>query len=393
MSKGGGTTSTVDPRILSLLNQNYGRSEQVFNPTNTGALFNSYMNQQGTGPAGYGEFVAPPSANTQLGGAIVSGDWGYPGAMNVGADAAQSAESGATGLLGYRPAPVTAPTLTPAHTFSGASINRSDIANINPQAGLGGLDAYMNPYTNDVIDTSLSDLNRARQLGINQNASAATLSNAFGGDRQALTDAETNRAYLDAAGRTIAGLRNQGFDTATGLLQNDQAKNLQAQLANQGVDVNVAGANTGYGQQANMFNAGATTQNEQFGADLLSRLGIANQNADLSGAGLDLSSAGLLGNLSNSDLSRYLGGAGAISTLGSAEDARQQTLRNAYYQEFLRQQGLPFQAQQMLNQSLGLIPAANGTQSYTMPNYTAGSQNFANFGQGVNSFASAGKAK
>src|SRR5882762_6511721 len=235
-AKGPGDSSTIDPRVYANTNWNYHNALDVFNPKNNG--FNAYTDQQGTGPAGYGEFVAPPSDATKLGSAIMTGDWGYPGALNVGKSAMDSATGGATGLLDYRPTPLisptadaawsgnyapapvetaAAPTLTAPHGFSGAAINRGDIGNVTPQSGLLGLDKYLNPYTANVIDASLNDLNRARQLGINQNASNATLSNAFGGDRQAVTDAETNRAYLDAAGRTIAGLRNQGFDTAAGL--------------------------------------------------------------------------------------------------------------------------------------------------------------------------------
>jgi len=192
------------------------------------------------------------------------------GTARLSADAADLSD-GRRRLVGnYSSAPVetaAAPTLTAPHGFSGAAINRGDIGNVVPQSGLLGLDKYLNPYTANVIDASLNDLNRARQLGINQNArtphcptpSAAT----------ARPSAMRNQSRLSGRGRPHhRRLRNQGFDTAAGLLQNDQAKNLQGQLANQGADLNVA-TPTPLRQQANMFNANAANQGEQFGAGLI----------------------------------------------------------------------------------------------------------------------------
>ena len=81
--------------------------------------------------------------------------------------------------------------------------------------------AYQNPYTQQVIDTTLADLDRSRQMTLNRNADSAIGANAFGGSRQGIVEAETNRAFADQAARTAAGLRQGGFDRATSLAGQD----------------------------------------------------------------------------------------------------------------------------------------------------------------------------
>lgn len=96
----------------------------------------------------------------------------------------------------------------------------------------GNLGAYMNPYTSNVIDTTLQDIDRSRQIA-NQAGARSAGASTYGGDRNALIEAETNRGYADIAARTAAQLRSQGFDTAAGLMSQDLNRSLTAQLANQ----------------------------------------------------------------------------------------------------------------------------------------------------------------
>lgn len=67
------------------------------------------------------------------------------------------------------------------------------------QIGKTDLSQYMNPYTENVIQTSLSDIERSRQLAANQSAAAAQRAGAFGGSRQAIMEAESNRNFLQQA--------------------------------------------------------------------------------------------------------------------------------------------------------------------------------------------------
>jgi hypothetical protein len=184
----------------------------------------------------------------------------------------------------------------------------------------GNLDQYMNPYRSQVIDTTMEALDRQRQIQQQQNAASATQAGAFGGSRQGVLEAETNRGFADQAAQTMAALNAQGFDTAASLQQADADRALQAQLANQGMDqaatqqaLNLSGqfglanqdaalraalANQGVDASTLQFNASNTQQaNMQNAANALAAA-QANQQADLSKnlLGAQLGSAAALQN-------------------------------------------------------------------------------------------------
>ena len=89
---------------------------------------------------------------------------------------------------------------------------------------------YFNPYEQQVIDTSLSDLERARQGAVQQMGERATAARAFGGSRQGVAEALTSGEYGRQAGSMIANLRNQGFQQAQNLARQQQLTNQQAGL-------------------------------------------------------------------------------------------------------------------------------------------------------------------
>ena len=101
------------------------------------------------------------------------------------------------------------------------------------------LDKYLNPYTQQVVDTSLADIERARKMQMLDNNSRATMAGAYGGDRAALVNAETNRGALDASARVAADLRSRGFDEAARLYGQDADRTLQADKSNQSADSEV----------------------------------------------------------------------------------------------------------------------------------------------------------
>lgn len=149
---------------------------------------------------------------------------------------------------------------------------RASIRDVAGQGFMGGnLEQYMNPYRSQVIDTTMDALDRQRQIQQQQNAASAVNAGAFGGSRQGVVEAETNRAFADQAAQTMASLNAQGFDTAASLQQADADRALQAQLANQGMDQ-------------------STTQQA---LNLSGQFGLANQDAALNAAlanqGVDLS--------------------------------------------------------------------------------------------------------
>lgn len=160
----------------------------------------------------------------------------------------------------------------------------------------GDINAYMNPYIQNVENQALSRLNDQRLLTQSANADAAAAAGAFGSSRQgireALTDAETSRS----AGELSANLRNQGFNTAAGLMEQDMARRMQAQMANQ---------QTGL-------------QNAQFGANL-----------DLQGQQLNLNAADQYGDQATDMQNAYLQGVQGAMTGANMQQQYRQDLLNA----------------------------------------------------------------
>lgn len=111
--------------------------------------------------------------------------------------------------------------------------------------------AYQNPFTSEVIDRSLGDLERQRQTARTQDQAKAIAAKAYGGSRQGIADAATNEAYARSAGDLAANLRYQGFNTALGAAQQDVQQQQQLAQALQGA---------GYGALQNQFAAGGAQQ-------------------------------------------------------------------------------------------------------------------------------------
>lgn len=268
-----------------------------------------------------------------------------------------------------------------ADKVSGANVTSEALGQIAPQARANvrditansflnqNMQQYMNPYTQQVVDTSLQDLERSRQLAQQQGAAQAVKAKAFGGSRQGVAEAETNRAYADQAARTAAGLRSQGFDTASQLAQADLARQMQAQqlnqaqdaattqqalalsgqfgLANQQAALEAARANQATGLQAQTSNQGMDFNVGQMNTQLAQQAALANQQAALQANQQKLAAAGQLAGIG-----------GQQQTMGFAS-ANQLAQQGAAQQQFSQQQldairNLPLEQQQIINQSLGI---------------------------------------
>jgi len=231
-----------------------------------------------------------------------------------------------------------APTVSPV-TGSATDINRGDIRDIRPQSLLStDLNAYQNPFQSQVIDNTLGDLNRARQMQIQSDQDAAIGRGAFGGSRSALLEAETNRNFADRAGNIAANLRSQGFDRATGLAGQDIGRDFSAQQTMADADRQVAMANAGYGNQFGMANMDA--QNRA----AFMQPGLDMQNRQFQ--------AGLLGN----QLSDQYRNLGLLSGIGGQQQGLQQRGMDAGYNEFLRAIGYGPQQLGLLAQGVSALP-------------------------------------
>ena len=92
--------------------------------------------------------------------------------------------------------------------------------------------AYMNQYEDAAVQQALADIQRAGDIQQLSSDAQAVSAGAFGGSRQGIADAELSRNILEQQGRTAAGMRQQGFDTASQLSQKafeqQQGRGLQA---------------------------------------------------------------------------------------------------------------------------------------------------------------------
>jgi hypothetical protein len=121
-----------------------------------------------------------------------------------------------------------------------------------------GISSYMNPYTNEVIDRSMSDMSRLTQQQQQQNAANAARAGAFGGSRHGLVEATTNSEAQRNMGDLAANLRMGGFNTAANLANQDIGNRFT------GATGMLSGAGTLGNVGTSAFNMGNTLETNQW---------------------------------------------------------------------------------------------------------------------------------
>lgn len=123
------------------------------------------------------------------------------------------------------------------------------------------LSAYMNPYTDEVVNRSLGAIDDQRKKALHGVGDQAQSAGAFGGDRQAILEGETNRQYADLSADTAAGLYQNAYQNAQNMAQQDVTNRLN-NISQQG-----SLAQLGIGSQNdamnNLFNIGLADQATQ----------------------------------------------------------------------------------------------------------------------------------
>jgi hypothetical protein len=310
-----------------------------------------------------------------------------------------------------------------ADRVSGANVASEALRQIAPEARANirdisagsflnqNIEQYMNPFTRAVTDQSLQDLERSRQLQQQQTAAQATAAKAFGGSRQGVAEAETNRAFGENAARLVAQQNAQAYEAAQRASEADLARQMQSQqlnqaqdlattqqslqlagqfglanqqaaleaaranqatgltasqanqdamlranLANQGYDLSVGQLNTQNQQQANLANQAAQNQIALANAQNFLQSNLANQGA------------GLQANQQRTVAANQLASAATnLQNLGFAQ-ANQMRDQGLLQQGFTQQQidairNLPLEQQQILNQAMGInVAGGSGMQ-------------------------------
>lgn len=209
--------------------------------------------------------------------------------------------------------------------FASAQNTAANVANYQPgqvNAGfLSGTDLspYMNPFTQNVVNSGLQALDIQRQQANNQGDASASTSGAFGGSRQGVQTGVTNAGAAMQAGSLASNLQMQNFQQAQAAATGDLNRSLQAQTT--------------------------------------------NQSAGLQGAGLNLSAANSLGNLAAQGQNSFLQGAQASIQGQTLIQQQQQAQLDAARQAYSEQQQFPLQQLQVPLQALGMTPYGQTTTS------------------------------
>lgn len=176
-----------------------------------------------------------------------------------------------------------------------------------------GLDRskYENPYTNQVVDTTLNDydVNAGRTQAAQ--AAQAAQNRAFGGSRYGVREAQTEGELARGRAAAEANLRDQGFQQATASMQADaerahQTAMMNAQMQMQAASQNAGAKNSmnqfyaGLGQNNNQFNAGNMNNTNQFNAAQTNAMNQFNTGLQDSMLGHGLTAAQAMGNFGTS---------------------------------------------------------------------------------------------
>ena len=142
---------------------------------------------------------------------------------------------------------------------------------------------YMNPYLQASLNPQLEEARRQSQITQQQNAAKMTQAGAFGGSRQAILDAETQRNL----GSNLANITGTGYNTAFNNAQQqfnaDQQRKMQE--AQYGANFGLQGLQTGL--QAAQAQGALGTQQNQAGINTLNaQLGAGAQQRGIESEGI-----------------------------------------------------------------------------------------------------------
>ena len=430
MSLGGSSESQqqLDPALRDLFLQNYGSAQ-----TTAGGLkareFAGFTPEQNQAMKNISQFAAPNSegfnalrdsysaaktASQYAPQQVVSRD--------VQAALAQAAQLGRETVRDVNAERIAAERIA-AGQVSGADVASEALKQIAPEARANirdvaagsflnqNIQQYMNPYTQAVTNQSLADLERSRQLQQQQTAAQATAAKAFGGSRQGVAEAETNRAFGENAARLVAQQNAQAYEAAQRASEADLARAMQAQqlnqaqdlattqqslqlagqfglanqqaaleaaranqatgltasqanqdamlkaaLSNQGYDFNVGQLNTQNQQQTNLANQAAKNQVALANAQNFLQANLANQGAGLTANQQKIASANQMANTGTAFTSSGIAANQALAEQGALRQGFSQAQLDAI-------RNLPLEQQQILNQALGInVGGGSGMQ-------------------------------
>jgi hypothetical protein len=218
--------------------------------------------------------------------------------------------------------------ITGAGGLTGAGANLA-AAGATPTAG--SIAEYMSPYQQQVIDTSLAEFDRQRQIQQQAISDAAVGVGGYGGGRHGVAEAEFMTGTARDRAMIEAQLQQQGFSQAQAARQTDLASRL-----------GIGGAQQQYAQGMGALAQGYLAPGQLMAGVAGQQAGTAGQRAGLGQAQLglgqyELGAAGTTQALRQADIGT-LGQVGAIdqAQLQAEEDARREYNRMQLYEPYER---------------------------------------------------------
>lgn len=213
-----------------------------------------------------------------------------------------------------------------------------------PQANL---DAYMNPYTAQVTNRALGDLEQQRMRTNLANSDAATKAKAFGGSRHGVVEAMTNDAYTKQAADLATNAAQSNFLNAQNMAQTDLQRQFAAQQGNQNAYNAMAQFNAGNANDMAQFNANLAQEGSMFNAQNAGNLA----NIQLGAAGEMRNNAYGASQIGSMLQSLYANDNTNLLNAGNAIQDQQQSILDFGYQQWREQQAFPWE---LLNRRAGI---------------------------------------
>jgi hypothetical protein len=147
------------------------------------------------------------------------------------------------------------------------------------QIGQADIDRFMNPYLDDVVNSTQADMQQ--QFGQQRAAldARAAGAGAFGGSRFGVRESQLDGEQSRALGSTLGGLRADGFNTALNFADRDVGRRQDANASNFNLQGQRAFTDAAAQNQFGMANLDAQNASRAFSADAENRGLLSNQDA------------------------------------------------------------------------------------------------------------------
>jgi hypothetical protein len=197
------TTSQLSPAMQAMVNQTYSYAN---------GLAHNLPGQYG------GQMVAPLNLQEEMG----ADNMFATGQNQVGQSAISQGVTNAANAGNYQPSQVN------SQNFTGGNVQQ-----------------YMNPYTQNVVNTTNQQLEQNLAQTNQQSDAQATAAGAYGGTRAAVQNAQNNYYGNQVMAQTDAQLNDQAYSNAESQFNTSNAANMQAQQANQSAGIQAANLGLG----------------------------------------------------------------------------------------------------------------------------------------------------